>query len=98
MLHEFAETGVIFAIVFSINPITSDRLDGTSINRLETEIHVFFRHRLPVNKGMSSVIVAGEEVGSVESTHVAVDALIIDVKCSGGVLGVSVLVFCHSGG
>src|SRR3989442_10619022 len=57
---------------------------------------LFRRARLFIDKRVAAVIVAFEIVGSGFATEVAVDALVIDVKFSGDVFGVSVCDLSHN--
>jgi hypothetical protein len=68
-----------------------DRLDRATIKGLFAEDDFLGCHGLSGDVGMGRPVITREEIGSMMPTLVAVDAFVVDVESSGGVLGVTMM-------
>ena len=73
-----------------LTAVVTDRFDRATFHRFLAKAFFFGRFRLFVNVGMTAVVVAFEIRGRGLSTQIAVDALFIDIKFTGCVLGIFV--------
>jgi hypothetical protein len=68
-----------------------DRLDRATFEGLFAEGDFLGCHGLSGDVGMGRPVITREEVGRMVPALVAVDTFIVDVKGTGGVLGVSMM-------
>jgi hypothetical protein len=87
--------GLFEAGMGSQHPITPNRLDRTTLQRLLTDRDLGRADRLASHIGVTRVGVPHEYIGDPLAAEVAIDALVIDVVASGNIVRVSVVVICH---
>jgi hypothetical protein len=71
---------------WSLFAVVADRFDRATLKGFIAESDVFFGLGLLVDEGVTTFIVTGEEGRRGLATQIAVDALLIDVELSTGVL------------